>query len=114
MKEKEMKISKIVYNAAIAAIAKGARQNVNSSMSTDIHIDEENLWIKASDLLSEMKSKRVWPDAYTYSSVISACASAGRYQEALDIIKEMQSGPPRNRPNKIAYTGAIGEFTCML
>merc|ERR1711971_914295 len=42
-----------------------------------------------------------------YSGVLSCCASGGCHEEALHIIKTMQNGPPRVRPNKIAYTAAI-------
>ena len=104
MKEQDMKISTITYNSVISALSNGARQNIKGDV---INTDKQNLWIKALGLLDEMKSKRVWPDVYTYSGVISACASGGRYREALDLIKRMQKGPPRERPNKIAYTGAI-------
>lgn len=108
MKEKEMKVSTFTYNAAITALSKGARQNVKGE--SECKTDKQNLWIKAMALFDEMKSKRIWPDAYTYSSVISTCASGGRYEEALVLIKAMQNGPPRNRPNKIAYTGAICKY----
>ena len=77
MKDKNMKVSTITYNAAISALSKGARQNIKDEL--DFNIDKQNLWIKALELLDEMKSK------------------------------VMQSGPPRVRPNKIAYTGAICE-----
>ena len=113
MKERDMRISTIVYNAAIGAIAKGARRNVSHSLGIDISTDKQELWTKAVELIDEMKSNRVWPDIYTYSSVISACAAGGRYEEALKLIKEMRGGSPRVRPNKIAYTGAIGEFVAI-
>jgi len=105
MKKNGMKVSTITYNSVISALSKGARQSIKGA--SDTKTDPQNLWIKALELLEEMKSKRVWPDMYTYSGVLSCCASGGRYKEALDLIKTMQNGPPRVRPNKIAYTGAI-------
>ncbi len=105
MKDKNIRISTITYNAAITALSRGARLNIKDGQ--EFNTDKQNLWIKALALLEEMKSKRIWPDVYTYSGIISTCASGGRFKEALDMIKVMQSGPPRVRPNKIAYTGAI-------
>ena len=107
MKENDMKVSTIAYNAVISALSKGARQSIKSSSDTT---DPQNLWIKALELLNEMKSKRVWPDLYTYSGVLACCSSGGRFKEALDLIKMMQNGPPRVHPNKIAYTGAICKY----
>ena len=104
-----MKVSTRIYNAAITALSKGARQNIKNA--SDTNTDKQNLWILAFELLDEMKSKRIWPDVYTYSGVISTCASGGRFEEALKLIKTMQNGPPRVRPNKIAYTGAICKLT---
>jgi pentatricopeptide repeat domain-containing protein 1 len=105
MKNSGIKINTTTYNAAITALSKGARLNIKGGHDTKI--DNEKLWLKATELLEEMKSKRINLDQYTYSAVISCCSSGGRYQEALELIKEMRSGSPRIRPNLIAYTGAI-------
>ena len=69
--------------------------------------DEDQLWRKAMNLLDQMKKEGVAPDAISYSSAIIACGSAGRWKEALELIKIMQKGGPTTRPNRIAYTNAI-------
>jgi len=123
MREKRMKISTITYNAAIAALAKASRSNMRRSksdfLSKDVDIgksgpynieggiDEEQLWRKALDLIEQMKKDQVWPDAYSYSAAIGACGSGGNFEQALSLIKVMQNGPKKSRPNKIAYTEAI-------
>lgn len=105
MKNNDMKISTITYNAVISALSKAAKKNIKGD--TETKTDSQELWKLSLKLLEEMKSNRVWPDLYTYSGVLSCCASGGCYEEALHIIKTMQNGPPRVRPNKIAYTAAI-------
>jgi len=123
MKENEMGISTVTYNAAISALAKASRSNARRStgfsISEDfqIHqktvpcieggIDGEQLWRKALDLIEQMKENQAWPDGYSYSAAISACGAGGRFEEALKLIKIMQKGPLKSRPNKISYTGAI-------
>jgi len=105
MKKSGIRINTTTYNAAITALSKGARQNIKGG--NDTNTDNQKLWLKATELLEEMKSTRMRLDQYTYSAVISCCSSGGRYQEALSLIKEMRDGSPYVRPNLIAYTGAI-------
>lgn len=105
MKVSGIRINTTTYNAAISALSKAAK--LNTKEGHDNNIDHENLWLKATELMETMKSERISPDQYTYSAVISCCSSGGRYQEAINLIKQMRSGSPRIRPNLIAYTGAI-------
>jgi len=123
MREEEMRISTVTYNAAISALAKASRSNArrstDRSISEDIGtakesaryieggIDGSQLWRKALELIEQMKEDEAWPDVYSYSGAISACGSGGCFEEALQLIKIMQKGPLKSRPNKIAYTGAI-------
>jgi pentatricopeptide repeat protein len=106
MKTEDLKVSAVGYNAVISALARGARfqleQPMNRSENTTIDISN-----KAMELFEEMKSDKIWPDIYTYSSIMSSLASSGKYQEALDLIQAMRNGPLRARPNKITYTAAI-------
>jgi len=130
MKEKNMRINIITYNSAITALAKASRNNARSSTRTStgsssssssssldeprLHrrhvefgggVDKEQLWKRALALLKEIKDNGIQPDVYSYSSAISACGSAGRYEEAIDLIKMMRENGVQ--PNAIAYTGAI-------
>ena len=113
-----MRINLITYNSAITALSKASRQNVKYSTrmnaqypSNDkleaINVDEEQLWMRALDLLEQIKSDGLEPDGFSYSAAISCCGTGGRWKEALDLIKTMQKGGPKTRPNKVAYTAAI-------
>jgi pentatricopeptide repeat protein len=121
MKDKKMNINLITYNSAITALAKAARNNARQSVkdystkrfalgNDDIRsIDEEQLWTRAVDILGQMTRDRLEPDGFSFSATISCCGSGGRWEEALKLIKMMQSGGPMTRPNKISYTAAIGK-----
>lgn len=108
MKEKGMKVNVITYNSAIAALAKASRKVPIYDNSSSVSSNND-FWMKAMDILELMKSERVWPDKYSYSSAITCCASEARYQEALDLIKIMKDGPAKIRPNRISYTGAMSK-----
>jgi pentatricopeptide repeat protein len=107
MKIEDLKVGTVGYNAVISALAKGARfqfeQQVNSKDNTIV----QDFSSYAMDLLEEMKRNKIWPDIYTYSSIMSCLASSGKYREALDLIQTMRNGPLRVHPNKITYTAAI-------
>lgn len=105
MRMKGMPINVITYSSTISALAKAARRNLKGTVGGEGSADE--LSTKALDLLEQMKKEGVEPDAYSYSGAISACASAGRWQEALDLMSQMKKGGPKTRPNRITYTAAI-------
>lgn len=107
MKEKNMRVSVVAYNSAIAALAKESRKVGVDDAGSGMKRDE--MWKKAIELLDEMKADRVWPDKYSYSSAITCCASGARYEEAINLIKTMRSGPAKIRPNRISYTGAMSK-----
>lgn len=115
MKSNGLNINLITYNAAITALSKAARRNAKYSggdRTPDHHhqhvkIDGEQLWKKALDLLDEISFKGMEPDGFSYSAAISCCGAGGKWEEALDLIKRMQTGNARTRPNKIAYSAAI-------
>jgi pentatricopeptide repeat protein len=119
MKDKGMNINLITYNSAITALSKAARRNARQSVkehakqkfepgNDDVRdIDEEQLWTRAIDLLEQMKKSGLEPDGFSFSATISCCGSGGRWEEALKLIKTMQSGGPKTRPNKISFTAAI-------
>ena len=113
-----MRVNLITYNSAITALSKASRQNAKYSTrmnahypstekSDSINVGKEQLWIRALDLLEQIKSDGLEPDGFSYSAAISCCGTGGRWKEALDLITIMQKGGPKTRPNKVAYTAAI-------
>lgn len=128
MKEKNMRVNLITYNSAINALSKASKMNARSPMKTntrirtnsqpslpteieDGRVDTDQLWIRALELIEQIKADGMEPDGFSYSAAISCCGAGGRWEEALDFIKTMQKGGPKTRPNKIAYTAAICEYT---
>ena len=105
MRMKGMSINVITYSSTISALAKAARRNMKETASAGGSAEE--LSSKALDLLEQMKKEGVEPDTYSYSGAINACASAGRWEDALDLMAQMKKGGPKTRPNRITYTGAI-------
>ena len=105
MRMKGMSINVITYSSTISALAKAARRNMKETASA--RGSAEELSSKALDLLEQMKKDGVEPDTYSYSGAINACASAGRWENALDLMAQMKKGGPKTRPNRITYTGAI-------
>lgn len=118
MRKENMKINTITYNSAIAALAKAARSESRQQRRYDYKpgggwskvessnpaYDENILWQKALDLVQCMENEGVRRDSFTFSSAISTCGAAGRWQESLDLIDAMKR---ETKPNKIAYTSAI-------
>jgi len=105
MRTKGMSINVITYSSTISALAKAARRTLKETIGGEGSAEE--LSTKALDLLEQMKEDGVAPDAYSYSGAISACASAGRWKEALDLLARMKKGGPKTRPNRITYTATI-------
>jgi pentatricopeptide repeat protein len=106
-----MSANLITYNAAITALSKASRFKANKSINSRTkQFDEEGLWTRALLLLGQMRKDGIEPDGFCYSSAISCCGAEGRWEEALKLIEAMKKGGPRTRPNKIAYTAAIGRF----
>lgn len=115
-----MRINLITYNSAITALSKASKMNAKfgtkPSRSADaasspnneaLNMDNDQLWVRALELIEQIKADGMEPDGFSYSAAISCCGSGGRWKEALDLIKTMKSGGPKTRPNKIAYTAAI-------
>lgn len=106
-----MSVNLITYNAAITALSKASRQRAkNSGKFNSENMNNEGLWSRALLLLGQMKKDGIEPDGFCYASAISCCGAEGRWEEALKLIEIMKKGGPRTRPNKIAYTAAIGKF----
>jgi len=117
-----MRINLITYNSAITALSKASKMNTKFPTKTNnqsqsgpgfspnneaVNVDNDQLWIRALELVEQIKSDGMEPDGFSYSAAISCCGAGGRWEEALDLIKTMQKGGPKTRPNKIAYTAAI-------
>lgn len=105
-----MRINLYVYNAAITALAKAAKQSSKRRNNSNKHKEQESLSLRALDLLEQMKADRIRPDGFSFSSAISCCGAEGKWEEALGLMDLMKKGGPRTQPNKIAYTAAIGEL----
>ena len=118
MRENDMAVNLITYNAAIAALSKASRYNTRKrslnkgakGVEMKVGNDGEELWTRAMFLLKQMRQDGIEPDGFSFSSAISCCGAEGRWEEALELMKVMKSGGPRTRPNKIAYTAAICKF----
>lgn len=118
MRKENMKINTITYNSAIAALAKAARSESRlqrrydykpgggwSKIESSDSADNNNvLWKEALALIDCMEKEDIRRDSFTFSSAISTCGAAGRWQESLDLIEGMKR---ETKPNKIAYTSAI-------
>ena len=123
MRSMDMKINTITYNSAISALAKAARTeskqqrrfdyDENNASENELNTDPNALWRRVLSLIADMKHERVPLDKFTYSSAINACGAAGRWEEAVGLIREMKEEASKdNKPNKVIYTSAIGEYKC--
>ena len=104
----------ITRNAAIGALAKAAkrsskRQTGNNRSDDDDESDKDVFYIRALEIMEQMKADGITPDGFTFSSVISCCGAEGNWEGALNLMDLMKKGGPRTRPNKVAYTAAIGK-----
>lgn len=117
-----MKINTITYNSAISALAKAARIESKQQRRFDYHptatttttvecgnSDPDTLWRRALEIIDAMEKEGVQRDVFTFSSAINTCGAAGRWEEAVDLIRTMKRGGRDTRPNKVTYTSAIGE-----
>mmetsp|Transcript_9130 Transcript_9130/g.18876 ORF Transcript_9130/g.18876 Transcript_9130/m.18876 type:complete len:596 (-) Transcript_9130:525-2312(-) len=123
MREMNMKINTITYNAAVSALAKAARTESKQQRRFDFkqkggkyhatgnqpqNSEVNLLWCKTLDLLDCMESEGVLRDSFTFSSAISTCGAAGRWEEAMHLINTMKADGDRGiKPNRFAYTSAI-------
>jgi len=129
MREMNMKINTITYNAAVSALAKAARTESKQQRRFDFkqkggkyhatgnqpqNSEVNLLWCKTLDLLDCMESEGVLRDSFTFSSAISTCGAAGRWEEAMHLINTMKADGDRGiKPNRFAYTSAISMFDLM-
>lgn len=120
MRAMGVKINTITYNSAIQALAKAARTeskqqrrfdyDKNTAIESESNADSRALWCLALELLENMESEGVALDKFTYSSAINVCGAAGRWKEAVDLVKAMKKDGNKDiKPNQVTYTSAIGE-----
>lgn len=121
MRLEKMRPGRVVLNAAIDACA------------------EAGQWERSLDLLREMQggkgtegagdgdgdgdgdSSAVWPDRVSFNSAMKACGNAGKWEEALSLLGEMERAsqghrgargdypprPPPPSPDEVSYSTAI-------
>jgi pentatricopeptide repeat protein len=91
-KKHGLKPDVISYSTAAAAVASGLPL-------------EDAQWRTCVGLLDIMAERGIAPDKFTYSSVITCCAKAGRAAEALRVFWRMEEGDVS--PNVITYSGVL-------
>lgn len=64
-------------------------------------------WREALATLDRMRAKGVPPDVYSWNGAISACGRAGKWQQALDLLGDMEKEGSDVRPDLFSYNGAI-------
>lgn len=64
-------------------------------------------WALVLGLMSEMRSKGLAPDVFTYSTAITACGKAGQWERALMLLGEMETGQEKLAPDVISINAAI-------
>jgi len=101
MKTKKMSINLITYNSAITALSKAAKQFSPRSQA------DTQLWKKVLSILESIHGDGLEPDGFTYSAAITCYGAEGRWEETLELIKMMQRGGAKTKPNRVAYTAAI-------
>ena len=109
MREQGMRINLITYNSAITSLARAAKQPGGQNQPTGT-ADDSELWIRALQLLDQMKADGIKPDGFSFASAISCCSMSGRWEEAVNLLEVMRKGGPRTQPNKVAYTSAISKL----
>lgn len=58
-------------------------------------------------MLDRMRLNGVLPDVYSMNGAISACGRAGKWQQALDLIGQMEEEGSGLAPDVFSYNGAI-------
>jgi pentatricopeptide repeat domain-containing protein 1 len=88
---------------------KGSLISNQKNKQTDNYDDHLDLqwWEAALSLFRRMKEENLTPDAQIYSSVISACESAGQWQRAIGILGAMMNGEDGQKPNLFCFNAAI-------
>lgn len=80
------------------------RDDSNRNNNMDVVLME--WWECALSLLRRMKEEGLQPDLETYSSAISACEAAGKWQRALGIVNDMEKDG-RIAPNYVCINAAF-------
>lgn len=112
----------VSYNAAAHACVgdRKSRRESRGSGGDDAKppgSDEEG-WVLVLGLMAEMRAEGVAPDAFTFTTAITACGKAGQWERALGLLEEMegvwqtpeeggQHSPVAIAPNVAAINAAI-------
>ncbi|RZC62343.1 hypothetical protein C5167_024132 [Papaver somniferum] len=65
-------------------------------------------WSKIMDVVDGMKKQGVFPDSYTYNTLISCCRRGSLYEEAVAVFEEMKSAG--FTPDKVTYNTLLDVF----
>ncbi|KAI3943914.1 hypothetical protein MKW92_025837 [Papaver armeniacum] len=65
-------------------------------------------WSKIMDVVDGMKKQGVFPDSYTYNTLISCCRRGALYEEAVAVFEEMKSAG--FTPDKVTYNTLLDVF----
>lgn len=57
--------------------------------------------------MAEMRAHGVSPDAFTFSTAITACGNAGQWERAVALLDEMENGQERLQPDLVSVNAAI-------
>lgn len=94
----------VTYNAAAHACIVEPNGSSSSSSSTSISGSEEPQqeegWSLILGLMKEMRADGISPDAFTFSTAITACGRAGRWELALDLLDEMATSAGHHQPQR--------------
>lgn len=112
----------VSYNAAAHACV-GDRRNSGDTRADNADDvkppgSEEEGWVLVLGLMAEMRAEGVAPDAFTFTTAITACGKAGQWERALGLLEEMEgAGQPQEgggqqstvaiAPNVAAINAAI-------
>jgi pentatricopeptide repeat protein len=86
MRRKTMPVNVYIYNAAIAAISKAAKQCAKSNDGNGEH------WIQVVNLLAKMRrgGPEIQPNKVAYTAAISSCGRVGQVDHAMRLFRQMQ------------------------
>lgn len=96
----------VTYNAAAHACIVEPQDDItddgvgSSSSGSSEKPQQEEGWPLILGLMKEMRADGISPDAFTFSTAITACGRAGRWELALHLLDEMATSAGHNQPRQ--------------